>query len=175
MMDDISFAEFKEVLKKELPKNQKIIDVRGPGEFQAAHIEGAENIPFKDVRSHKDSLNQLDKIYFYCTAGVRCKQACELLEEEGVDPSKLVHVQGHSKDWEKAGLPVAKGTKVPFSIQRQVYLIAGSLIVGGFILAFAWSRWFLLLPFFVGAGMLYAAVRGVCYTETFLSKMPWNR
>lgn len=174
-MDEVTLEEFKEILKKELPKNQKIIDVRRPSEFQAAHIQGAENINFKDVTAQKEHLEKLDKIYFYCTAGVRCKQACELLEQEGIDPKKLVHVQGYSKDWEKVGLPVVKGAKIPFSVQRQIYLVAGSLIVGGFILAFAWNMWFLLLPFLVGAGMLFSAIRGVCYSEMFLEKMPWNR
>ena len=174
-MDEITLEELKEILKKELPKNQKIIDVRRPDEYQAAHIEGAENINVKDVCSHKEHLEQLDKIYFYCTAGVRCKKACELLEQEGIDPSKLVHVQGHSKDWEKVGLPVIKGAKMSFSIQRQIYFMAGCLILIGLILAFAWNMWFILLPILVGVGMVFSAVRGVCYTELFLEKMPWNR
>ena len=174
-MDEVTLEEFKEILKKELPKNQKIIDVRRAGEFQTAHIQGAENINFKNVTAQKDQLDHLDKIYFYCTAGVRCKKACELLEQAGMDPKKLVHVQGHSKDWEKVGLPVVKGAKIPFSIQRQIYLMAGSFILIGLILAFSWNMWFLLLPIFVGAGMVFSAIRGVCYSELFLEKMPWNR
>ncbi len=172
-MKTVSLEEFKAVLDKGLSEKEKIIDVRYPSEFKSEHIEGAENIPYKSLSDQKEAINKLDKAYFYCQAGIRCKQACEDLEKMGLDPEKLVYVKGHLNDWEKAGIPFIKG-KATFSIQRQVYLLAGSLILIGMIFGLVWNPWWFLLPFFIGFGFTFSAIRGVCYTEMLLEKMPWN-
>lgn len=107
-MKEISLEEFKAILDKGLPKKQKIFDARRPDEFKAAHIQDAENISYDTVSSHLQTFQDSDKIYYYCSAGKRCKLACETLEKEGIDSNKLVHIRGMAEDWEKVGLPVVK-------------------------------------------------------------------
>lgn len=174
-MKAVSLEDFKAALEKGLTSKEKIFDVRRPDEFQKQHIEGAENLSYDSVSSNLNVFEGLDKAYFYCTAGVRSKAACESLEKAGIDSDKLITVEGMSKDWEKIGLPTVKRAGVKFSIQRQIYLLASSIILIGLILSLSSSMWFIILPFLVGGGMLFSAIKGVCYSELMLAKMPWNR
>lgn len=174
-MKEISLAELKTILDRGLSEKEHLVDTRCPDEYSVSRLKDAENIPHTVVKEHLDSLQKYEKIYFYCTAGRRCKIACETLESAGVDPEKLVHVMGHENDWEKEGLPVVQGSGHRFSIQRQLYLIMSLIILIGLFFSLTSSLWFLLLPTFIGLGMLFSSIKGVCYGEYFLSKMPWNR
>lgn len=174
-MKEISLNELKSLIEKGLIKSEQLFDARRPDEYKAAHIKGAQNIPHDSVTSHLKQLKTLDTAYFYCATGKRCKLACESLEKEGIDPNKLVHVLGNAEDWEKVGLPIEKGSGIGFSIQRQVYLFASLVILIGLFFALVSSLWFLILPGLVGIGMLFSSIKGVCYSELLLSKMPWNR
>jgi hypothetical protein len=37
------------------------------------------------------------------------------------------------------------------------------------------SHWFFALSGFVGAGLIFAGVTGICGMAMLLAKMPWNR
>ncbi|WKX02783.1 rhodanese-like domain-containing protein [Candidatus Mycoplasma mahonii] len=63
-----------------------LVDVRTPVEFKAKHIEGAKNIPLKEIL--KDGSNLFDKnktYYFMCRSGGRSMVASKTLEEQGLD------------------------------------------------------------------------------------------
>lgn len=48
------------------------------------------------------------------------------------------------------------------NVDRAVFLMAGTITLLGLLLALIVSRWFLLLPAFVGANMLQASITGLC-------------
>ncbi len=60
------------------------------------------------------------------------------------------------------------------SLQRQTYLVVGSMVLLGVILGFWISPWWLLLPTLMGVGMIVAAVLGFCNMTRLLSKLAWN-
>jgi hypothetical protein len=60
------------------------------------------------------------------------------------------------------------------SLQRQTYLVLGLLVEAGLLLAVLVSTWWLLLPAFVGLGMLTAGAVGVCTMTRVLSLLPGN-
>lgn len=60
------------------------------------------------------------------------------------------------------------------SLQRQTYLVIGLLVELGLLLAVTVSVWWLLLPAFLGLGMITAAVFGVCTMTRVLGTLPWN-
>ncbi len=64
---------------------------------------------------------------------------------------------------------------MPISLQRQVQITAGSMVLIGVILGFAVSPWFFLLSGFVGAGLTFSGVSGTCAMASLLAAMPWNR
>jgi hypothetical protein len=37
------------------------------------------------------------------------------------------------------------------------------------------NPWFLIMPAFFGAGLLFAGISGTCGLASVLSAMPWNR
>ena len=65
--------------------------------------------------------------------------------------------------------------KMPISIQRQVQITAGMMVLIGVVLGFVVSPWFFLLSGFVGAGLTFAGVSGTCAMASLLALMPWNR
>jgi hypothetical protein len=60
------------------------------------------------------------------------------------------------------------------SLQRQTYLALGLLVEIGLLLGVVLSVWWLLLPAFIGLGMLTAATFGVCNMTRVLSRLPGN-
>ena len=61
------------------------------------------------------------------------------------------------------------------SLERQVRIAAGSLVVLGSLLGFFVSPFFLGISAFVGAGLVFSGVTNTCGMGMLLSKMPWNQ
>lgn len=58
---------------------------------------------------------------------------------------------------------------------RQVQLVAGSLVALGIALGVFLNPWFLVLPAFVGCGLMFAGATGWCGMAMLLGAMPWNK
>jgi hypothetical protein len=76
--------------------------------------------------------------------------------------------------WEAAGLPVTRGKKV-LSLERQVRVAAGLLVLTGVILGTWVHPGFHGLAGFVGAGLVFAGLTDWCGMAMLLAKMPWNQ
>ena len=66
-------------------------------------------------------------------------------------------------------------SKKTVSIERQVRIAAGSLVVLGVILSTTLNPAFIYLSAFVGAGLAFAGITNTCMMGLMLAKMPWNR
>ncbi|MGD9125877.1 MAG: DUF2892 domain-containing protein [Planctomycetia bacterium] len=62
-----------------------------------------------------------------------------------------------------------------FSIQRQIQMIAGAMVLVGGTLTLTVSIWWVLLCLWVGLGLTFAGLTGICPMEFILLKMPWNK
>lgn len=98
-------------LKAKLDSGEKIflLDVREPNEFAAGRIEGAVNIPVRDVPKSLDKIPQ-DKaaqIVVICASAVRSGYVVEALTFKGYTNTKHL-AAGFIAGWEKAGHPVVK-------------------------------------------------------------------
>ncbi len=71
-----------------------IIDVREPKEYAAGHIEGAVNIPLRELMKHLDELptNKTAYILVYCHSQKRATHALVILHELGY--AKAYNLQG---------------------------------------------------------------------------------
>ena len=85
-----------------------------------------------------------------------------------------MNVEGGTQAWEQAGLPVVRGKKT-ISLERQVRIAAGALVFLGTILGAAVSPYLLIIPGFVGAGLVFAGITDTCGMGMMLAKMPWNQ
>jgi rhodanese-related sulfurtransferase len=152
-----------------------LIDVRTPAEFTAVHAIGAINIPLDRLTadSVRSLAPQAQKFLFICQRGGRSKQACEKVLALGL--SNVSSVDGGTEAWDAAQLPVQRGTQATISLERQVRIAAGSLVLLGVLLGALVSPYGILLSAFVGAGLIFAGVTDWCGMALALGRMPWNQ
>lgn len=165
----ISASEFKNVVAG---GNFKLVDVRTPAEFQDTHVRGAVNVPLDRVSTETvPQPTEGQPLYVICQKGGRGSKACDQLSAAGLE--NVVNVEGGTTACEQAGLPVVRGKKV-MSLERQVRIAAGSLVLLGIGLYFVHPA-FLALSAFVGAGLVFAGVTDTCGMGMLLARMPWNQ
>jgi phage shock protein E len=92
-------------LHKSLNKDEVILDVRRPDEFEAGHIENARNIPVDQVAAFVDELRKYSTIYIHCKRGGRAKTAYEILSNAGLSNLVCIHDAGMDQ-WMELGFPV---------------------------------------------------------------------
>ena len=149
-----------------------LIDVRTPAEFGSVHAEGAVNHPMESLDVERLRFGKEDEIQVICQSGGRSMKVCQKLEAAGY--SNVVNVEGGTSAWQASGLPVVEGKKM-ISLERQVRIAAGSLIViGAAIGQFVHPGGFGLAAF-VGAGLVFAGVTDTCGMGMLIARMPWNR
>lgn len=152
-----------------------LIDVRTPVEFREVHVTIARNVPLDqlDANAIRESrAAKKEPLYVICKSGSRGRQACEKLVAAGC--SNVVNVDGGTAAWDATGFPVLRGKKA-MSLERQVRIAAGSLVLGGVLLSQFAHPWFMGLSGFVGAGLIFAGVTDTCGMALLLARMPWNR
>ncbi len=172
-MKHISVQAFKEVVTAE-DKNPSVdfINVCTPAEYKEKHIPGVRNVPLDELEDHLDELKAKQTVYIHCRSGNRGRKAIEKLQELGVT-SELVNVEGGLMAWGEAGYQTnSLVQRMP--IMQQTLLVAGSLILTGYVLSLMNPN-FIYLSVFVGAGLTFAGLTGWCGMSQVLSRMPWNR
>ena len=153
-----------------------LIDVRTPTEFREVHVGFARNVPLDRldpaavVQSRAGPAG--DPVYVVCRSGGRGAQACERFARAGFP--NVVNVAGGTAACVAAGLPVARGPTA-ISLERQVRVAAGSLVLLGAALGALAHPAFVGLSAFVGAGLVFAGVTDTCGMGLALARMPWNR
>jgi rhodanese-related sulfurtransferase len=153
-----------------------LIDVRTPAEYREAHVEFARNVPLDQLRP-KVFMQELQgsrdrPLYIVCRSGSRGRQACEKFLKAGF--GNVINVEGGTVACEEAGLAIIRG-KGSISLERQVRIAAGSLVLGGILLAWLVHPAFIGLSAFVGAGLVFSGVTDTCGMGMLLARMPWNR
>ncbi len=160
-------------------KNVVIIDVRTPGEYRSGHIEGARLLPLDELCSDKSSerigrkvRNDEQSLFLTCQSGSRAGQAAERLAKAGY--RGVTVVEGGTEAWEKAGLPMKRcGNAI--SLERQVQITIGSLIVLKVFFGFTVHELFFALSALIGSGLIVAGITRWCGMAKLIARMPWNR
>jgi glyoxylase-like metal-dependent hydrolase (beta-lactamase superfamily II)/rhodanese-related sulfurtransferase len=148
----------------------RLLDVRSPIEFESERIEGALGVPLETLAARLDELPESADLVVVCRTGVRATIAAETLARSGRRARVL---EGGLLAWRRAGFPVREGRK-RLPVDRQVQLIAGSMVLTGIGLGLAVSPWFLALAAFFGAGLTFAGATGTCGLALLLMRLPWN-
>ncbi len=153
-----------------------LIDVRTPAEFRELHTEPARLIPLNALDPHAvmEARNgrRDEPLYMICRSGRRGRQACERFYAAGF--ANVINVEGGIQAWEQAGLPVVRG-KGSISLERQVRIAAGALVLLATALGAFVHPAFLGMAAFVGAGLVFAGATDTCGMGMLLTWMPWNR
>lgn len=188
-------SAYKIVTANQLNETEKsggiIVDVRTPAEHTERQLKRKhEHIPL-DQLNPKDFMMRrgLDKdapVYLLCKGGTRARVAADKFVSEGY--ANVNVIEGGIIACEISGEPVKTGAapntaasaagtftfKVP-SLERQVRIAAGILVLLGSWLALSTSAFFAIIPLAVGAGLIYAGVTDNCGMAMALMKAPWNK
>jgi len=152
-----------------------LIDVRTPVEFREVHVPFARNLPLDQLEASKIASQRAGNdapLYVICRSGGRGKQACDKLIAAGC--TNVVNVEGGTQAWDQAGLQVVRGKKA-MSLERQVRIAAGALVLTGVVLGALVHPYFYGLSGFVGAGLIFAGVTDTCAMGMLIARMPWNQ
>jgi len=164
-------------LAKQNEKNDiELIDVRTPMEYREVHAKQAVNQPLDklDPQALMKSRNGSAEapLYLICKGGTRGAKACQKLIDLGC--ANVVNVEGGTEAWVAAGLPVIRGKK-SMSLERQVRIAAGFIVLVGSLLGLFVHPYFGAISAFVGAGLMFAGITNTCAMGMMIAKMPWNQ
>jgi rhodanese-related sulfurtransferase len=84
-----------------------VLDVREPSEYAAGHIAGSTLIPLHQLPGRLSELPKDREIICVCASGSRSSSAARRLASEGYT---VLNLSGGLSRWQRAGLPVKKGT-----------------------------------------------------------------
>ena len=170
-MKTIAPAELQKILAAQ--PSAPVIDVRTPVEFAEVHVPQARNVPLDELKPGLLGLPKDQPVYLLCRSGQRATKAAEKLAKEGF--AQPVVVEGGTLAWIGANLPVTRGQTRVISLERQVRIVAGSLVFIGVGLGWFVHRGFYGLSAFVGAGLVFAGITDFCGMGLLLARMPWNK
>src|ERR1017187_3183898 len=150
-----------------------VIDVRTPVEFAEVHVPQARSVPLDELKPSSLQLQIDQPVYLLCRSGQRATKAAEKFAKEGF--SQPIVVEGGTLAWIESNLSVTRGAVKVISLERQVRIVAGSLVFVGVALGWFVDRGFYGLSAFVGGGLVFAGITDICSMGLLLAKMPWNK
>ena len=155
------------------PDPVTVLDVRSPAEFETARIPGSINVPLNLVEKHAGQVAaRLDRqVVLVCQSGARATSAQQRLAGAGAE--HLHVLDGGVAAFSSAGGEVVQG-RARWSLERQVRLVAGSLVLAGLAAALRVPKAGLLAGG-VGAGLTMSALTDSCTMGRVLSALPYNR
>ena len=165
-------------LMEECTRNPEVvvIDVRTPREYGECHARIAKNFPLESLDPQKVinecGVDGQTPIYLMCRSGKRSSQACEKFLQAGF--GNVVSVEGGILAWDGAGYDVVRGKKA-ISLERQMRITAGMMIVIGAVCGLFVDPNWLYLSAFVGCGLIFSGITDKCPLSMVIAKMPWNQ
>ena len=159
-----------------LTEERLVVDVRTPGEYEEAHIEGSLHVPLGGLAPTAPRLAELagDRpITLVCRSGKRAEEGRRLLLRSGLEQAECL--EGGIEAWIATGHPVRRGEGTAMSLERQVRIAAGTLVALGSAATWLLDPAWIALPAFVGSGLVFAGITDTCGMGLLLARMPWNR
>lgn len=154
----------------------EVLDVRTPVEFREVHLSVASNVPLDqlDPAAFLQQRKGADEqpLYVVCKSGARGQKACEKFIQAGF--TNVINIEGGTMACEQNGLAVVRGKKA-ISLERQVRITAGFLVLLGAGLSWFVHPGFVGISAFIGAGLMFAGITDTCGMGMMLAKMPWNQ
>ncbi len=151
----------------------RVLDVRTGGEFETVHIPGSFNVPLDTLGEHARDLASVEHpVVLICQTGGRASKAHDALTAAG--KQGLYILEGGMAAWQATGGEVATSGTHRWAMDRQVRLVAGSLVLAGILgsIAAPKAKW---LAGGVAGGLVFSAVSNTCAMASVLAKVPYNR
>ncbi len=85
-------------IKKQLNNsNVQIVDVRGISEYNAGHIDGADNVFIGTLPDNLEKISKEKELVVHCQSGTRSTVACSILRKNGF--TRVKDFSGGMKEW----------------------------------------------------------------------------
>ena len=155
-----------------------ILDVRTAAEVQAESLPNCIHIPLHELRAERlqEEISKSGKpvslVYLLCQAGRRAEMAANQLKDK--INAELCIIDGGMNAVKQAQIPVQKTGKTVISLERQVRIAAGFLVLVGVALGMLINPNFYFLSGLVGAGLMFAGITDTCMMGMLPARMPWN-
>jgi len=150
----------------------QLIDICSPTEYASGHVPGAINIPMEQIGARLDDLRMGSPVVLICKSGQRACAAAHLLKASRTD---VLVLEGGIRAWRESGGQIVMNTRTGWSLERQVRLGAGLLVLAGVVLSLVWNQGWIGLSAFAGLGLAFAGLTDICGMAFLLTKMPWNQ
>lgn len=98
-MPTISTAEFEKTYTPELD----VLDVRKPGEYEAEHLETAENVPLDYINNNMEKIDANKDYYAHCAGGYRSVIFGSILKSRGLH--NVTNIEGGYKALAETTIP----------------------------------------------------------------------
>ena len=169
MVNKITAAELANIQAR---GSAQLIDVCSPTEYASGHVPGAVNIPMEQIGAHIADLRIGTPVVLICKSGQR---ACATAQRLKASRTDVLVLDGGTRAWRESGGQIVVNTRTGWSLERQVRLGAGLLVLVGVVLSQVWNRSWIGLSAFVGLGLTFAGLTDICGMAFLLTKMPWNK
>lgn len=156
-----------------------ILDVRTAAEAKASSLAGSVNIPLHELTPERlqadiaQSGKDGSRIYLLCQAGRRAEMAADQLA--GQIDAELIVIDGGLDALKHSQISLQTNGKTVMSLERQVRIAAGFLVLSGVLLGTFVTPNFYFLSGFVGAGLMFAGITDTCMMGMLIARMPWNK
>ncbi len=154
-----------------------VVDVRTAEQYESVHIAGAVNVPLDMLTQHADEVARHfaghpdGSVVLVCQSGTRSEQARQHLAATGL-PSLPV-LAGGTSAYLAAGGEAVRG-RDRWALERQVRLVAGSIVAASTLASVRWPR-ARFLAGAIGTGLTVAALTDTCVMGRALCALPYNR
>lgn len=172
---DISAEEFSKKLSS--GEALDILDVRTGVECRAEKLScKVDYIPLHELDSKRFAADRNARgaagpLYVLCRSGGRAAKAAASLADAGV--ADIVIVKGGLSACSSCNIPTEKGKVI--SLERQVRIAAGALVLSGVLLGHFVDDSFYILSGLIGGGLIFAGITDYCGMAMALARAPWNR
>ena len=156
-----------------------ILDVRTQAEVNTEALKNCIHIPLHELTAERlqneliKRNQQANTVYLLCQSGKRAEAAANQLH--GKIAQDVCILDGGMNAVKQANIPLQASTKAVMSLERQVRIAAGALVMIGVVLGYVFHPGYFALSGFVGAGLTFAGLTDTCAMGILIARMPWNR
>lgn len=162
-----------------LQQDATLIDVRDDASYHHLHIAGSMHLPARALAGTDVPAFLHERVILACDSGKRSTNVYHTLQRRLAQlPDVMVTLyvlEGGLAAWQESGLPVIHNTTRRFSLDRQLSLILGLSLVTGTLFSMIFFWLWLIVPFGIGALLIYKGLTGAHQVYPWLLSLPWNK
>ena len=164
-------------IKTSLPPGARILDVRTPVEHKEECLSCVhDHVPLDQLDPaaylQGKGLAKDTPLYLLCRSGSRARKAADAFAALGC--TQVHAIEGGLTACRAQGVACRKDGSV-ISLERQVRIAAGFLVLLGAVLGYAVDPLWHGLSAFVGGGLVFAGITNYCGMALVIARASWSR